>query len=69
MLCQLFPIFSCTKIITAISCMQAVERGLLNLDEPVSKLLPELAEPSLITGTEGDEVKTTIARYVTLVQP
>lgn len=33
--------FSMTKIVTATAAMQLVERGLLNLDDPVRRLLPE----------------------------
>jgi methyl acetate hydrolase len=52
-----FPIYSCTKIITAIACMQAVERGILKLDEPVSGLVPQLANLSIIKSSEGETVQ------------
>lgn len=44
-----FVLGSCTKIITAIAALQCVERGLITLDEPIDKVLPELAEQPLIT--------------------
>ncbi|GFZ43695.1 hypothetical protein JCM24511_01415 [Saitozyma sp. JCM 24511] len=44
----IFPIFSCTKVVTGIACMQAVEQGLVELDEPVGRLVPELAEPKVV---------------------
>jgi CubicO group peptidase (beta-lactamase class C family) len=47
-------IASCTKVMTAISCMQLVERGLLNLDEPVYRLLPELKDLPVLSGFEDD---------------
>jgi methyl acetate hydrolase len=36
-------IASCTKLITAIACMQLVEQGKVKLDEPVGEIVPELA--------------------------
>jgi CubicO group peptidase (beta-lactamase class C family) len=45
---QIFPIFSCTKVVTGIACMQAVEQGLMDLDEPVGRLVPELADPKIV---------------------
>ncbi|OBT67444.1 hypothetical protein VE03_03022 [Pseudogymnoascus sp. 23342-1-I1] len=41
---------SCTKLLTAISLLQLVERGLLSLDAPIASLLPELSDPSVFTG-------------------
>ena len=40
---------SCTKLMTAISVLQCVERGLLNLDEDVSPILPEVGKYGIIT--------------------
>ena len=37
-----FWLASCTKLATSIAALQCVERGLITLDEPVEKLLPEL---------------------------
>ena len=45
---QVFWIASCTKIVTAIACMQLVEGGKLSLHEPLSTLCPELAEPECV---------------------
>ena len=45
---QVFWIASCTKIVTAIACMQLVERGTLSLHEPLGTLCPELAEPECV---------------------
>ncbi|KZP22311.1 beta-lactamase/transpeptidase-like protein [Athelia psychrophila] len=49
-----FWIASCTKLVTTIACMQCVERGLFSLDSPedVAKLLPEYAEPEILTGLD-----------------
>src|SRR5438034_11681611 len=38
-----FWIASMTKAITSVAAMQQVEQGKLNLDEPISRVLPELA--------------------------
>ena len=35
---------SCTKLMTAISALQCVERGQFTLDEDVTRLLPELKD-------------------------
>lgn len=39
----LFNLYSCSKPITVAAAMQLVERGLLGLDDPVAKYLPEYA--------------------------
>ena len=39
---------SLTKAITSVAAMQLVERGLLRLDEPVSRWLPELRTPHVL---------------------
>lgn len=50
-------IASCTKLMTAIGSMQCVERGLLNLDEDVSSILPEWKNPQILVGFEDDSGK------------
>ncbi|KAE8553928.1 hypothetical protein EYB25_002466 [Talaromyces marneffei] len=50
-------IASCTKLMTAISAMQCVERGLLKLDEDVSSILPEWKTPQILVGFEDDSGK------------
>lgn len=44
-----FVLASCTKIITSIAALQCVERGLVTLDEPIDKYLPELVKLPLLT--------------------
>jgi CubicO group peptidase (beta-lactamase class C family) len=46
----LFWIASCTKAITSVAALQLVERGLLDLDEPVGGRLPILAAPRVLIG-------------------
>ena len=40
----IFNLYSATKVSTVTACMRLVEKGLLGLDEPASKYLPELAD-------------------------
>ncbi|MBX3498352.1 MAG: beta-lactamase family protein [Alphaproteobacteria bacterium] len=46
-------IASMTKAITAMAAMQLVERGKLSLDEPIGKLLPQLANPQVFEGFDS----------------
>ncbi|KAF1937935.1 beta-lactamase/transpeptidase-like protein [Clathrospora elynae] len=45
---QTFFVASCTKLIAAIAALQTVERGLMTLDEPIDKYLPELASQPIV---------------------
>lgn len=49
-----FWIASCTKLLASISALQLVERDLVKLDDPVAPILPELANPDIITGFNSD---------------
>ncbi|KAF0331815.1 beta-lactamase family protein [Colletotrichum asianum] len=50
----LFSGFSCTKLLTTICVLQLTERGLINLDDEVGSILPELKSPDIISeGPEG----------------
>ena len=40
-----------TKAITATACMQLVEQGKLQLDQPMGKLLPQLEHPRCSKGS------------------
>jgi len=48
-------IHSMTKLVTAVAALQCVERGLLTLDEDISKYCPEWKEPQVLLGFDGDE--------------
>jgi methyl acetate hydrolase len=48
-----FWLLSMTKAITATACMQLVEQGRINLDEPASKILPQLAAPKVLEGFDA----------------
>jgi CubicO group peptidase (beta-lactamase class C family) len=49
----LFRISSTTKPITAVATMALVAEGLIDLDEPVDRLLPELANPRVLRRIDG----------------
>ncbi|MBV9758044.1 MAG: beta-lactamase family protein, partial [Alphaproteobacteria bacterium] len=49
----IFWIASMTKAVTATACMQQIEQGKLQLEQPVGKLLPELAEPKVLEGFDA----------------
>ncbi len=46
-----FQIASMTKPITGTACMQAVERGLLTLDQPAAEIIPWLGEVQVLEGS------------------
>jgi methyl acetate hydrolase len=50
-----FWIASMTKAVTGTAAMQLVEQGKLSLDAPIGKLLPQLAEPKVLEGFDGDK--------------
>lgn len=47
---SVFWIASMTKAITCAAAMQLVEQGKLSLDEPIGKVLPQLASPRVLEG-------------------
>ena len=47
---SVFWIASMTKAITGAACMQLVEQGKLQLDQPMGKLLPQLEQPKVLEG-------------------
>jgi len=49
-----FWIASMTKAITSVAAMQQVERGRLDLDEPLSRILPELEKIRVLEGFSAD---------------
>ena len=50
---SVFWIASMTKAITTAAGMQLVEQGKLSLDEPIAKLLPDLAAPQVLEGFDA----------------
>lgn len=57
----IYWLFSCTKPITATAGMQLVEKGIINLDDPVSKYFPEYGKAVYKEGNSllpvGDKMK------------
>ncbi len=49
----IFGLASMTKPITAVAVMMLVEEGRLDLDAPVDRWLPELANPSVLSDPDG----------------
>lgn len=64
----IFSIASMTKAITTTAALQLVERGLISLDEPVSKHLPEFQNPEILTGFDaaGKPVLRACTKPITL---
>lgn len=65
---QLHWIASCTKLITAIACMQLVEQGKLKLDEPVESIVPELGQAMVDDGSgqlREPKTKVTLTHLLT----
>ena len=56
---SLFSLASISKTFTAVSVMQLVEAGLIDLDEPVCTYLPEFSAPTDLSG-EGDYRNITV---------
>src|SRR6266446_904017 len=46
----IFRLASMTKAVTSVAAMQLVERGRLQLDQPVGNILPELSAPQVLEG-------------------
>jgi methyl acetate hydrolase len=51
----LFWMASCTKAMTSAAALQLVEDGLVGLDEPVGRWLPQLAAPKVLKGFDAAE--------------
>ncbi len=65
---SVFWIASMTKAVTAAGAMQLVEQGKLSLDEPIGKLLPDLASPQVLEGfdAKGEPKLRAASRPITL---
>src|ERR1051326_9134708 len=50
---SVFWIASMTKAITTAAGMQLVEQGKLSLDDPIARLLPDLASPQVLDGFDA----------------
>src|ERR1700693_98074 len=52
---SVFWIASMTKAVTSAAGMQLVEQGKLSLDEPIGKVLPDLAAPQVLEGFDASD--------------
>jgi CubicO group peptidase (beta-lactamase class C family) len=50
---SVFWLLSMTKAITAVACMQLIEQGKLQLDQPAGDILPALKTPSVLEGFDA----------------
>ena len=48
-------IMSMTKPLAGVACLQLVETGLLDLDQPAREILPELGDVAVLGGFDGDQ--------------
>ena len=63
-----FHLASMTKAVTCVAAMQQVERGLIDLDEPIGRFVPELAAPHVLDGFDaaGAPILRSARRPITL---
>lgn len=59
---EIYNIYSCTKVMTCTAAMQLVERGIIGLDDPVSKYLPAYENAFVIK----DGKQTKVSRPMTI---
>jgi CubicO group peptidase (beta-lactamase class C family) len=59
---------SMTKAVTAMAAMQLVERGKLRLEQNAADILPELANPQVLEGMDGDKPRLRPAKTPITVQ-
>ncbi|MEU9399108.1 serine hydrolase domain-containing protein [Streptomyces sp. NPDC048242] len=64
----LWRIYSMTKPVTAVAVLMLVEEGLLSLDDPIDRHLPEFANPRVYEGGSGADVRTRPASGPILVR-
>ncbi|SNX85886.1 related to transesterase [Melanopsichium pennsylvanicum] len=55
---SVFWIASCTKLITAIACLQLVEQSKISLQDPVTKYVPEMEKVTMVDGSKPKNVAT-----------
>lgn len=62
----LFCLYSMTKPVTTAALMSLVDRGLVSLEDEVSRFIPEMADMQVFVGKVGDDVRTEPARRMTV---
>lgn len=61
----LFRIYSMTKAITTSAVMQLVESGLIKVNDPIGKYIPEMSRLKVYEDTDREKVNMTIAQLMT----
>ena len=54
---NIFRIYSMTKAITSVAVLQIVEKGLIGLDDPLNKLMPEMVSIPILND-EGNLIES-----------
>jgi CubicO group peptidase (beta-lactamase class C family) len=62
----MFRIASQTKALTSVAILQLVERGVISLDDPVSKYLPSFAHTTVATSSDTGRVIAPARRQITI---
>lgn len=64
----IFRLYSMTKIVTTVTALTLVEEGKINLNDPISRYLPEFAAPRVFTGGTADAPQTVAAESLITVR-
>jgi CubicO group peptidase (beta-lactamase class C family) len=62
-----FRLSSCSKLMTTVAALQCVERGLVTLDEDVTRILPELKDIEILTSFDRKTQKPIFFRRRTQI--
>lgn len=57
-----FLLASQTKLVTSIAALQAVEQGLIGLDDDVAEIVPQLAEQPVLEGFDEENKPILVER-------
>lgn len=63
---SIFRIASQTKAIVSVACLQLVERGLIQLDEPIQNYFPAFKNQKVVSGTPEQVVLVPLQRPITI---
>jgi len=63
---SIFRIASQTKAIVSVACLQLVEKGLIQLDDPIQNYFPAFKDQKVVTGTPEQMVLFPLQRPITI---
>ena len=63
---DIFRIYSMTKTVATVAVLRLVEQGRIGLDDPIAKVLPELADLQVASGTVAQPVLRPASTAITL---